>query len=396
MPPMIDLLSPDVRADPFPTYAKMREQWPTCQVQPGGFWAVSRYDDVSRVLRDFRMFSSFGFRQMFEPLWIDYNPLAHSMLAMDPPQHTRLRKFVNREFTASALSLLEPLLHTCIGRFTPELAERDKVDFVATFAAPLQAHVVCIFLGLDPSLSATFNRWAYALAGITPAPLSDEHASRVLTAIEMLQKHFQQVLATRRSNPGDDFVSRLLQIQVEGSSLSDEELIAFLFLLLAAGLDSTIHLLSQSMVVLTDRLDLQDRLRQDESLIPKFIDELVRFEPVAHAVFRQATQDVEVAGTTIPGGSFVMALVASANRDPVRFTDPDTFNVERGSRGGLAFGAGPHMCIGAALARLEAKIALTALLQRFARFERVNEAIDWHHTLVIRGPASLPMRFTPA
>jgi cytochrome P450 len=396
MTPIVDLLSPEIRADPFPTYARMRELWPVCQIQPGGFWAVSRYDDVSLVLKDFRLFSSTGFQQMLEPPWVLCNPMAHSMLAMDPPAHTRLRKLVTQAFSASALARVTPLIGALAEQFTNAIAERGEDDFVAGFASPLPAHVICHFLGLDPALSTTFKRWVDDLAGITPMPLSDAHARSVLTTLKEMQAHFVQILALRRNNPGADLVSQLLQAEVEGASLSQNELIAFLVLLLAGGIDTTAHLLSKTMIVLTDRPDLHERLRDDPELIPAFINELIRYEPPVHAVFRQATQDVEIAGTTIPRGSFVIALVASANRDPARFPAPDTFDLERTGPQGLAFGAGPHVCIGSLLARLEGKSALTALLQRFVRFERVHKDIDWHHTLLIRGPASLPLRFTAA
>lgn len=394
MPPLIDLLSPDVRADPFPTYARMREHSPVCQIQPGGFWALSRYADVSRALKDFRTFSSTGVREKLQPPWLDYNPAAHSMLGMDPPEHTRLRKLVNRAFSTSALTRVEALIRALVEQFATALSRSGEADFVSAFAIPLPASVICFFLDLDPSRHATFKRWADELIGITPVAMSDEQADIVRTTIKEMQEYFTEVVEARRKRPGDDLVSALLLAKVEGNSLSQEEIICFLFLLLVGGLETTVCLLGKCMIMLGERRDLLARLRAEPELVSRFIDEMLRYDPPLHGLFRQTTEDVDIDGTTIPAGSFVVALVASAHRDAAKFPDPDTFDMNRGSMGGLAFGAGPHACIGSSLARLEVRIALTALVSRFSTLERVNEEIDWHHTLTVRGPASLRMRFT--
>jgi cytochrome P450 len=396
MPPLIDLLSPDVRADPFPTYARMREHSPVCQIEPGGFWTLSRHDDVARALKDFRVFSSAGVREKLQPPWLEYNPAAHSMLGMDPPEHTRLRTLVKRAFSASALAGVEARIHSLVEQFATALPGSGEADFVSSFAIPLPASVICHFLDMDPSRHATFKRWADDIIEILPVPRGNEQQSSVHITIREMTEYFTGVIDARRKSPGSDIVSSLLLAKAEGNSLTQEEIICFLSLLLVAGFESTVYLLGKSMIMLGDRPDLLALLRADPGLVPGFIDEMLRYDPPIHGLFRQATQDVDIDGTIIPAGSFVVALVASANRDPARFPDPDTFDMDRGSMGGLAFGAGPHTCIGSALARLEARIALIALVSRFSALERVNQEIDWHHTLTVRGPASLPMRFTAA
>ncbi|MDI1484535.1 cytochrome P450 [Polyangium sp. y55x31] len=388
----LDLLSPSVRADPYPHYAAMRRSSPVCQVDPGGMWAVSRWDDVLFVLKNPALFSSQGFKAVFEPPWTGYNPIGHSMLALDPPMHTRLRGLVSRAFGASTTSRLAPKVE----RRAEELAETfgGEVDFVQAFATPLPALVIGEILGLDSSLHVHFKRWANDIVSIAPEPLSEEHVVAVRTTINALSGYLRDVVAARRREPADDTVSALLHAEMDGQSLTEQEIIDFLMLLLLAGLETTTNLLGNSMILFAKRPDLWDRLRASPALAAPFVEEMLRYDGPGHSLPRIAAADVTLAGVTIPKGSLVLALVASANRDEHRFVDPDRFDIERGSQGGLAFGHGIHFCIGALLARMEARIALEVLTRRFRGVELGVGAIRYTRALVVRGPVELPLRFS--
>lgn len=387
----LDFLSPSVRADPYPHYAAMRRSSPVCQVDPGGMWAVSRWDDVLFVLKNPALFSSQGFKAVLEPPWTGYNPIGHSMLALDPPMHTRLRGLVSRAFGASTTSRLAPRVE----RRAEELSEAiaGEVDFVEAFATPLPAFVIGEILGLDPALHVHFKRWADDIVSIAPEPPSEAHAAEVRTTIEELSRYLRDVVAARRREPADDTVSALLRAEVDGQSLTEREIVDFLVLLLLAGLETTANLLGNAMRLFAKRPELWERLRASPALAAPFVEEMLRYDGPGHSLPRIATADVTLAGVTIPQGSLVLALLASANRDERRFAEPDRFDLERGAQGGLAFGHGIHFCIGALLARMEARIALEVLTRRFHGVELRAGEIRYNRTLTVRGPVALPLRF---
>lgn len=391
-----NLFAPEVQADPFPTYADLRKNRPVCPVEPGGFWAVSRYADVTTVLKSPERFSSAGFRPVFEPPWLGHNPGAYTMLSMDPPEHGKNRNLVNRVFSPAMVARSEPALRALVARLTDQAAERGEIEFVGEFATPLSSGVLGSFLALDPSLHAQFKYWSDTLSSVTPVPMSDEHAERVRSTIAELERYFGAIYDERRQSQGEDILSRLSRADIDGQALTRDELISFAFLLLAAGIETTVHLLSKSVLLLSERPDLLAQLRAAPALIPRFIEEMLRYDPPTHNLFRQAVSDTEIAGVTLPAGSFVMTILASANRDETQFPDPDRFILDRPNQGSVAFGHGPHFCLGAVLARLEGRAALEALLARFARIERDPGPVDWHHTLTVRGPARLPVRFVEA
>ena len=394
----INLVSPEVAADPFPHYAALRRDAPVCQVDPGGFWAVSRYDDVAAVMSDPVAFSSRGVAPAFDPPWLglEFNAGAHSMVVQDPPDHTRLRGLVNRAFGPALLAATEPPLRALAERLADGLAGGGEVDFVSAFATPFVASVIGGVLGLDPSLHVRFKRWSDILNSAGPVSQGPEHEELVRTAYRELHGHFAEIIEARRREPGPDLGSALIQARVDGQALTDRELHSFFHLLFIAGLETTIHLVAKSVLRFTEHPDEVDRLRADPALIPRFIEEMLRHDPSVHCNFRQATSDAPLSGGTVPAGGFIVVLLASANRDEARFPRPDEFDIDRDTRGHMAFGHGPHVCLGLALARLEARVALETLLSRFRRFERRPGPPEWMHTIIIRGLARLPIRAIPA
>jgi cytochrome P450 len=315
------------------------------------------------------------------------------LLMKDPPEHTPLRRLVNRQFGQELLRSLEQPLLAYIRSTIDGLDDAREVDVVGELATPIAAAVVALLLDLDPADHVRFKHWVDMVGSITPVEPDATKAAAIRSVISEQDAYFREVIERRRRTPGDDLVSLLIGSELEGRSLTTEELVSFLVLLVGAGIDTTIHLLSKSLLLLSERDDLLARLHSEPRLVHAFLEEMLRYDPPTHALPRLTTRDVTFDSTTIPAHSFVLLLLASANRDAAQFEDPDVFEIERGARGMLAFGHGPHICIGAALARFESRLVLEALLERFARFERDTTApILWDATIHTRGPLKLPMR----
>jgi cytochrome P450 len=357
-------------------------------------WVLSRYDDVAAALRDPTTFSSQGFRAAFAPDWLGDDRMASLLLLLDPPEHTKFRRLINRQFGQELLTSLEQPLRAFMRRAVADLDSSREIDVVGEFATPIAAAVVAIIFDLPPEHHARFKHWVDLIGSITPFEPDAATATAIRRAIEEEHAYFREVLDQRRKSPGSDLLSLLLRSEVDGRSLSVDELIGFLVLVLGAGIDTTIHLLSKSLLLLAERPDILARLHADHGLVPAFIEELLRFDPPTHALPRFTARDVQFGSVTIPAQSLVLLLLASANRDDAHFPDPDVFKLERSPRGALSFGHGPHLCVGAALARFEARLAFECLLDRFVAFERdASVPIAWDATLHTRGPLCLPMRF---
>jgi len=390
--PTIDLMAPQHRRDPYPDYAEMRRSRPVCRVEPGGLIAVSRYKDVELVLKSPKLFSSHGFRAAWQPEWAGDNPLAQSLVASDGEEHARLRAIVSRAFTPASVSLLDAGLRANAAELADRLREQGEADFMESFATPLPARAMTSILGLDPSLESHYKRWTEVIVGITPVPQSEEHVTRTRAAIAEMKGYMQQVIDERRSRPSKDVMGLIVQAEADGQRLSDREIIALSFNLLAAGLETTSFLFSNAVLLLSSRPDVLARLRADRTLLPRFIEEMLRYDGPVPGLLRMAMADVELSGVRVESGACVFALIASANRDGEHFSDPDRFDLDRG-RPGISFGYGAHHCLGAFLAQLEARAGLDALLDRFSGFELDPSQLEWNRSLTARGPVEMPVRF---
>ncbi|AUX42857.1 cytochrome P450 [Sorangium cellulosum] len=379
----LNLLAPEVRANPYPYYAELRRSAPVCQVDPGGIWAVSRYDDVALVLKNAELFSAKGGRIALLPPWLDRNPMVDSILLMDPPEHTKARAIVSRAFSTRVIPRIEPLLRAAGRGFVERLTPGCELDFCAELAVPIPATAIADLLGLDPALRAHFKRWTAAFVAIAAA--TPEMREGIRTTIVELEQYLREVIAARRAAPRDDLVSELLAARIDGVALTEPEIVSFLFLLLAAGFETTTHLLNAAMKIFTDHPEVYARVRADPALVPAFIEEVLRFEPSAHIAIRHVKADVEIRGVKLPAGTLVAALISSANRDEQVFPDPDRFDLDRERQVGLSFGYGAHFCLGAALARAEAKIGIEVLTSLPGRFEWAGRAPEWNISLTLRG-----------
>jgi cytochrome P450 len=393
---IVNLLTPDVRANPYPLYAELRRNSPVCEVAPGGIWAVTRFEDVMTILKNPQLYPSEGFRRAYQPPWFPDYPMGDSMLTMDPPYHTRMRALVNRAFGTAALARLEPRVRQRVEQIVNELPMGQPVNFVQAFSERVPASVMGDLFGIPSELHPRVTRWVEVLALFTgTAPNDTERQERIRNAAAEVRRSFETVVAERRSQPGDDMVSDLLRARVEGEALSDKELMGFLFLLLVAGVETTAHLLSHSAVMLRDKPELMARLRAEPALIPRFVEEMLRYEPPVHGVFRLTASEVVLGGVRLPKGTRLLLVLCSANRDEAQFQEPDRFDLDRDAQT-VPFGHGIHFCLGAPLARLEARLALEALVSRSSRLTQAEGPVQWNSSFVVRGPVTLPLVVHPA
>jgi cytochrome P450 len=387
----LNLLAPHVRSNPYPYYAELRRSAPVTQIDPGGIWAVSRYDDVIAVFKAPEVFSSTGLRPWTIQPWLQRNPMANSIVLMDPPQHTPVRALVMHAFSSRVIPRVEPLARKVAADFAARVRQGGTIDVSQTLSIELPTAIIANLLGFDPSLGENFKTWTEDLVAVNPGT-PPAAQPRILKSVSDLDRYVLAVLEEHKRARKDDLVSDLIDAEVDGRRLNDEELVSFLFFLLLAGFETTSHLLVNALRILADRPELIARLRADPALIPAFVDEALRFEPPVHGTMRLTIADTELGGVRLAAGSPVLALLGSACRDESQFPDADRFDIERKQRTNLPFGHGIHFCLGAALARVEARVALEELLPHIQSIRILGE-LEWNVSLSVRGPTSCPVEF---
>jgi cytochrome P450 len=390
-----------LRNDPYPLYAKVRDDGPVREVRlvdGRRAWLVTRYDEALQMLSDARL--SKDFRRLGEanpelgpspqvpPLFV-----GRSMLNTDPPDHTRLRTLVSGAFTTRRVEALRGRIGEIADSLLDEMATREGVvDLIAEFAFPLPITVIGELLGVPLEDWTALRGWFTTLVSSGPLVAREGSAKE---AAASLFGYLVQLLDAKRAAPRDDLLSSLIGARDGERRLDDQELIATTFLLIVAGHETTVNLIANGTVALLCNPDQLAALRADLSMVPSAVEELLRYDgPVQHATFRFTTEAVDVGGITIPANQRVLVLLAAANRDPARFSDPDRLDLRRTDNRHLGFGHGIHFCLGAQLARLEGQVALGSLLQRF-RYLRLAvppQELTWRHDLVLRGLSTLPVR----
>ncbi|MGW2620965.1 cytochrome P450 family protein [Streptomyces sp. NPDC001500] len=377
--------------DPYPAYAAIRS---TCPVQPVPgpdgrvSYLITGYAEAREALADARLSKDTAafFAGRASPRRL-HPAVAHTMLASDPPRHTRLRALVTKAFTTGAVTRLRPF----IARVTDELLDRwpvgEPFDFVEGLAAPLPVLVICELLGVPDGDRADVRRWSAELFAAGEPDVID-------AASHAVAGYMTDLVAAKRSDPGGSLLDQLIRARDANDRLSEDELVSLAVLLLVAGHETTTDFLADAALALLRHPAELDRLRSDPSEVPAALDELLRFDsPVSTATFRFTTQAVTLGGADLPAGVPVLVALGAANRDPKRFPHPDRLDLDRDARAHLGFGHGIHRCLGAPLARAEADIALRAVLTRFPaiRLAVAPERLEWRRTRLLRGPASLPV-----
>jgi cytochrome P450 family 109 len=366
-------------------FEQMRTQHPVLQ-QP--LWQVFRYEDVREVITDYSRFSSQsipGFTDSF---------LKDTLVAKDPPDHRKLRNLVNQAFTPRAVARLSDRITQITQELLDQVRAQGKMDIVSDLAFPLPAKVIAEMLGVPSEDWDIFQRWARAGNGDAEIPRQERERFMQHMRQEMTD-YFSGLLEARRRAPLEDLISALSTAEVDGERLSENDLVSFCILLLAAGQETTKNLIANAILCFTDHPDTLERLQREPALMPTAIEEVLRYLPPVWFLFRHTTTDVELGGQHIPANQVVLAWTASANRDSAQFPDPDRFNIEREPNRHLAFGHGVHFCVGAPLSRLEGKIALPMMLEQLKDLQRVEGVPIAIHTGIVFVIRNLPVTFQP-
>ena len=387
----MNIASPEHKANPFPFYARLRAESPVHRVvlphkQPA--WLVTRYDDVVRVLKDDRFAkSNSAANQPWVPGFV--KPLMRNMLDLDEPDHGRLRSLVSKAFTPGRVEQMRDRIQVLTADLLTAAAQRGQVDLIRDYALPIPTTIISELLGVPQEDQPKFHRWSKAIVSGNP---SGWQMLKVIPYVWMFLRFIRKLVRAKRVQPQNDLLTALVQAEEAGKQLSEDELVAMVFLLLVAGHETTVNLIGNGVLALLQNPDQLQRLRGDPSLVESAVEELLRYgSPLETATERYAREDVTIAGVTIPRGSLVFAVIASANRDEQHFTEPDRLDITREPNQHLSFGMGPHYCLGAPLARLEGQIAISTLLRRTTRLALANEKLRWRPGLVLRGLESLPV-----
>ncbi len=394
------LFSPAMVVDPYPTYAELRRTDPVHWHEPFGAWVLTRYDDVVAATHDPRLRSDraggMGERAGRPELQPLFEVIRAQMNITNPERHHRLRALVAKVFTPRAVDALRPAVEAMVGELLDRLPEQGRFDVIADLAFPLPARVIARLLGLETGELDQLKRWSdnfSAIFGTDPSAVSAEQYQRALQSTHELTAFFGAEFARRRASPGDDLLSLLVHAEIDGDRLSETELIANANLLLAAGHETTTHLIGNGLLALLRHPEQLQLLLDDPSLMANAIEEFLRYDGTVQFMYREAGEDLTIGGRSIRKGQLVYLMFAAANRDPARFPEPDRLDVRRRPDVHLAFGHGPHVCLGAALARMEAHVAFSALLRRCSGLRLTGEPLSHQDNLELRGLKALPVAF---
>jgi len=415
---LLELEDDSVRC-PFPAYEHLRNEHPVVWSDRLNAWLVSRYDDIRNVLRDAELWSNrlasgrssvtglaervaadLDFppetrRQAHRRLELSKFPV---LLLSDPPLHKRQRSLVAMAFTPRRVKLMEPEFQQIVDELITSFHDAGQADIVADLAMPLPMTVIARILGVPHELMPTFKQWTIAFTkGVGALDMPREDIIDMFARVDEFYDYFTEQLAKRRAEPADDLLTDLLNARMDGEQpLVESEILQMLVQFLVAGNETTTNLIASTTKRLIEDPELMAKVRADLSLVPALIEETLRLEAPAQGIFRLATRDTEVGGQPVAEGELIFLMYASGNRDQDFFPDPDELEIDGSRAQHLAFGRGEHVCLGANLARREAQIAVTTLLQRLDNlaFADAGEKIPYLRSFALRGPTSIPVTFT--
>jgi cytochrome P450 PksS len=398
----VNLGSPEFKADPYPFYARLRAEAPVFRMllpTKEMAWLVTRYEDVATVLKDERFVkdtkNALTAEQRANMLWFRkiFKALGKNMLNQDPPNHTRLRALVSKAFTPPLVEHMRERIQVLAEELIDKTRHRLSMDLIRDYALPMPTTIIAEMLGVPVGDRHKFQRWSNAM-------MSAGHSTwGLVSAVPnawAFVRYIRKFIKKRRTDPGNDLVSALIRAEEAGDTLSEEELIAMIMLLLVAGHETTVNLIGNGTLALLEHPEQFEKLRTDPAHIKPAVEELLRYDgPVGMATERYAREDATIAGTTIQRGDMVFVVIASANRDERQFANPDTLNITRDPNKHLSFGLGTHFCLGASLARLEGQIAINTLLRRLPdlRLAATPGGRRWRPGLILRGLETLPVEF---
>ena len=390
----MDLFSDDMRRNPYPAYERMRNDSPVFHLAPLDLWLIFDFDGVKRAYVDHDAFSS---------------DLSHApghgnpgewFIFFDPPRHTKLRALIAKAFTPRVVANLEPRIRELSRQLLDESIERGEMDLATEFAVPLPMRVIAELIGVPVTEWPRYKRWSDAILKLANTVSKDEEAARTIQEFGIVKNEMRaflpELIAQRRAAHQDDLLTRLVEAEVDGERLTQEEILGFVQLLLVGGQETTANLINNAILCFLENPAELERLRAAPALLPSAIEEVLRYRSPLHWMPRATRREAVVHGQVIPAGKVVLPLIGSANRDPKQFRDAGRFDIRRDPNPHIAFGHGIHACLGAPLARLEARIALADFLERVKGFELASdEPWEPRKALGVHGPSRLPIRFTP-
>jgi cytochrome P450 len=397
------LFTPEFVQDPYPTYRKLLEEGPLHYVEVSGgmwaVWAVFGYADCFAATRDARFSVKRTGRLLLtlpQEQQTEFQELVRMMgmwmIFMDAPEHTRLRKLMNKGFSPGVVEALRPQIEAVVDRMLEPLARESEADLMAAVANPMPVQVIARMLGVPERMYAHFMEWSEAIANFMGNPdRTANHARVAQEAVLALTDFFRKAVAERRRNKGDDLISLLIDIEADGEVLSEEELYAQCLMLLFAGHETTRNLVGNGIWALLQNPEETRELRENPEIIRTAVEELLRFESPIQYTARIVKDEAEICATRLRRGQTILCMLGAANRDAQQFKEPDRLNLKRANNQHLAFGAGAHFCIGNQLARLEGQAAILRMVQRFPEMRMAKQRPEWAPNFGFRGLKKLPV-----
>lgn len=344
---------------------------------------VFDYENAKRVLTDYETFSS----EVPSP--------PNFFIFYDPPAHTKLRSLIARAFTPRTVSDLEPRIREISTELLDNIADREEVDFAAEFSIPLSMKVIAGMIGLPVGDTARYRRWSDAILALSYTLSADQRMQEVYRDYTAITQEMKGYIQQRREQPEDDLLTHVMEAEIDGERLTDEEILGFLQLMVAAGQETTSDLINNALLCFIENPDQLGKLRAAPELMGQAVEEVLRYRSPVQWTRRTPRREVEIHGTKIAAGSLVLAMQGSANRDPKVFANPNRFDITRNPNPHISFGHGIHFCLGSSLSRLEARIGLSNVLEHFQHFELAsNEPWEPREPLAVHGPNSLSIRYT--
>lgn len=396
---LVRLLEPEVLADPYPLYHKLRTEDPVHWDRFLQTWVVTRYVDVIEVLHSFSADRTPTPEQLSAMGLSGLNPIAEvmvkQMLFMDAPAHTRLRGLASVAFTPQRVRALRSHIQEIVDQLLDRVVSLGKMDMIADFAAPMPAIVTAEMLGVPTEDHVDLKRWSADFAEMLGNfQHNPDRIPRVLESTNRLVDYFKTAIASMREHPREGLIHSFMSAELDGDRLSEEEIVANCIVTMVGGQETTTNLIGNGLLTLLRNPAQLEKLRADVDLVPSAVEELLRYESPSQHTGRIARKDVEMGGKTIRKGQAVMAIMAAANRDPDRFPDPDKLMLDRKDNKHVAFGWSSHFCFGAPLARMEAQISFETLLRRLPDLQLATNELTWRTNSGLRGLTALPVTFS--
>ncbi|NMG07495.1 cytochrome P450 [Brasilonema sp. UFV-L1] len=394
----------EFHVNPYPTYYRLRSEDPVHRYFVGGDWVLGRYADVKAVLRSGRV------RTHDQPELIqqknlylqgkgkNLNVLAYTsnklLFYMNPPDHSRLRSLVVKAFSPTVVERMRPRIQEIVNDLLGPIHNKGTMDIIADLAGPLPVTVISKMLGIPNEAQDQLHQWSNVFSRILDSLVSLEEYEVINKVIEDFQEYLRNLVAEREKDPQQDLISDLIAAREQGERLSQEELLATCILLFMTGEETTVNTIGNGMLALLSHPEQMETLKREPTMIQNAVEEILRYDSPVQMTNRIAIDNIEIGNQTIKTGEKIILCLGSANRDPAQFPDPDQFNINRCQDNHLAFGDGIHSCLGSALARAQAQIAINTLVQQFPDLKLVPDKLEWRKNIALRGLKTLPVTFT--